>query len=55
MENIKKEECHPSQILSLKKGNAIVSQIDCMEAGGNWEISIANLLKDGWIINEVVG
>ena len=55
MEEIKIEGYRPGQILSLKKGNVVVFQNDCMEAGGDWEASINMLLKEGWSINEVAG
>ena len=52
MENLKFGEYYPGEILSLKKGNITVYRDDCMDAGGDWEKSIDNLLNQGWEIGE---
>ena len=54
-QEVKIEGYHPSQILSLKNGKAILLQTDCMDAGGDWVASVTMLLKEGWSINEVAG
>ena len=55
MEDVKVEGFYPAQILSLKKGSAVLLQSDCLDAGGDWEASVNMLLKEGWNINEVSG